>query len=103
MSYQAKHTMQQGLNFTPGVEVSLLLQINADHMQQSQEALRLFYLDALWGTVEHGRGHLLGASNFDRQRQRRRMLENAKIRRNNPQFCFSVGIRKREMPRHYLV
>lgn len=103
MCYQAEHTMRRGLNATPGDKVRLLLQINADHVQQLQEALRLFHLDALRGTVEHDWGHLLAACKFARRRRRRRMLSNTRIGRNNLQFCFGLEIRKREMPRPHLV
>lgn len=85
----------------------MLLQINADHVQQPPEALRLFYLDALRGTVEHEWGHLLAACKFARRRRRRRnrMLENARIGRKIHQFCFGLenSRKRREMPRPHLV
>lgn len=61
----------------PRVEVSLLLQIKADHVKQPQEALRLFDLDALRGAVEHDWGHVLAACRIGRRR--RHALANAGI------------------------
>lgn len=94
--------MWRELNATPGDKVRLLLQINADNVQELQEALRLFHLDALRGTVEHDWGHLLAACKF--ARRRRRVLENARIGRNKIlSFVLVWKIRKREMPRPHLV
>jgi hypothetical protein len=75
-------------------------------VQQPQEALRPFDLDAPRGAVEHEWGHVLAACRFGRRR--RRALANAGIGRNGPQLFVLVWKlvgrkKKRKMSRPHLV